>query len=409
MADKKPADARKRFESLLAQNPKDGQALMSLAQLASLSGAEKNEVSRLLSNAIEANPQDVAPRLQLIDQFLKSNDIKQALTASQDAMTKLPNSPEILGALGRVQQLSGNLNQAIATYSKLIALQPASPQPHIRLAEAHVANKNIAAAEQSLRKALEIQPDVLDAQRALIILALQGKRYQDATNVARSIQKQRPNDVLGFRLEGDVALAQNNWDAAVAAYRSGLQKASSAELATKLHTAMVASGKIVDSDKFAAAWMKQHPGDSTFLVYLGDLGILRKDYVAARKYYLELLNVQPDNTSALNNVAWVMGQLHQDGAIVYAEKANRLAPDQPALMDTLAMLLAEKNEYGRSIELLNKALKIQPANAKHRLNLARIYVSAGDKVRARTELEMLSQLGDKFAGQPEVSTLLKGL
>lgn len=409
MADKKPADARKRFESLLAQNPKDGQALISLAQLASLSGAEKNEVSRLLSNAIEANPQDVAPRLQLIDQFLKSNDIKQALTAAQDAMTKLPNSPEILGALGRVQQLSGNLNQAIATYSKLIALQPASPQPHIRLAEAHVANKNIAAAEQSLRKALEIQPDVLDAQRALIILALQGKRYQDATNVARSIQKQRPNDVLGFRLEGDVALAQNNWDAAVAAYRSGLQKASSAELATKLHTAMVASGKNVDSDKFAAAWMKQHPGDSTFLVYLGDLGILRKDYVAARKYYLELLNVQPDNTSALNNVAWVMGQLHQDGAIVYAEKANRLAPDQPALMDTLAMLLAEKNEYGRSIELLNKALKIQPANAKHRLNLARIYVSAGDKVRARTELEMLSQLGDKFAGQPEVSTLLKGL
>ena len=104
-----------------------------------------------------------------------------------------------------------------------------------------------------------------------------------------------------------------------------------------------------------------------------------------------------------------MGQLHQDGAIVYAEKANRLAPDQPALMDTLAMLLAERNEYGRAIELLNKALKIQPANAKHRLNLARIYVSAGDKVRARTELEMLSQLGDKFAGQPEVSTLLKGL
>ena len=409
MADKRPADAKRRFENLLARNSKDGQALMSLAQLASLSGAEKGEVSRLLSKAVEANPQDVAPRLQLIDHFLKTNDTKQALTAAQDAMTKLPNSPEILGALGRVQQLSGNLNQAIVSYSKLIALQPASPQPHIRLAEAYVANQNIAAAEQSLRKALEIQPDVLDAQRALIILALQGKRYQDATNVARSIQKQRPNDVLGFLLEGDVALTQNNWDAAVAAYRSGLQKASSAELATKLHTAMVASGKNVDSDKFAAAWLKQHPGDSTFLVYLGDLGILRKDYATARKYYLELLNVQPDNTSALNNVAWLMGQLHQDGAIMYAEKANRLAPNQPAVMDTLAMLLADKNEYGRSIELLNQALKIQPSNAKHRLNLAKIYVNAGDKVRAKAELDMLSQLGDKFAGQAEVSTLLKGL
>ena len=409
MADKRPADAKKRFENLLARNPKDGQALMSLAQLASLSGAEKGEVSRLLSNAIEANPQDVAPRLQLIDHFLKTNDTKQALTAAQDAMTKLPNSPEILGALGRVQQLSGNLNQAIVSYSKLIALQPASPQPHIRLAEAYVANQNIGSAEQSLRKALEIQPDVLDAQRALIILALQGKRYQDATNVARTIQKQRPNNVLGFLLEGDIALAQNNWEAAAAAFRSGLQKAPLTELATKFHTVLVASGKNVESEKFAATWLKQHPGDSTFLVYLGDLEILRKDYATARKYYLELLNVQPDNTSALNNVAWLMGQLHQDGAILYAEKANRLAPNQPALMDTLAMLLAEKNEYVRSIELLNQALKIQPSNAKHRLNLAKIYVNAGDKVRARVELDILSQLGDKFVGQAEVSTLLKDL
>ena len=56
-------------------------------------------------------------------------------------MTAVPNSPELLGALGRVQQVSGDVNQAIATYSKLIALQPLSPQPHIRLAEAQVASK----------------------------------------------------------------------------------------------------------------------------------------------------------------------------------------------------------------------------------------------------------------------------
>ena len=74
-----------------------------------------------------------------------------------------------------------------------------------------------------------------------------------------------------------------------------------------------------------------------------------------------------------------------------------------------AMLLAEKNEYVRSIELLNQALKIQPSNVKHRLNLAKIYVNAGDKVRARVELDILSQLGDKFVGQAEVSTLLKDL
>ena len=409
MADKKPADAKKRFENLLARNPKDGQALMSLAQLASLSGAEKDEVSKLLYKAVEANPQDVAPRLQLIDHFVKNKDTKQALTVAQDSMTKLPNSPEILGALGRVQQLSGDLNQAISTYSKLIAMQPYSPQPHIRLAEAQTASKDIISAEQSLHRALEIKPDLLDAQRALIILALETKKYSDATKISRTIQEQRPNDMLGFLLEGDVSFAQKNWDAAAAAYRSGLQKSGSTELATKLHSALLAAKNVTESDKFAATWLKEHPKDGVFLLRLGDLAILRPDFDAAEKYYLALLQIQPDNALVLNNLAWVTGNLKKDGAIPYAERSNQLAPNRPDFMDTLATLLAEKNQYVRSIQLLNKALEIQPSNPQLRLNLAKIYIKSGDKSRAKTELEVLSKLGEKFADQSEVSVLLKGL
>ena len=408
MADKKPANAKKRFENLLARNPKDGQALMSLAQLASLSGAEKDEVSKLLSKAVEANPQDAAPRLQLIDHFVKNKDTKQALTTAQDAMTKLPNSPEILGALGRVQQLSGDLNQAISTYRKLIVMQPYSPQPHIRLAEAQAANKDISSSEQSLHRALEIKPDLLDAQRALIILALETKNYPDATRISRTIQEQRPNDMLGFLLEGDISFAQGNWDAAAAAYRSGLQRAVSTELATKLHSVLLASKNFTESDKFAATWLKDHPRDGVFLLRLGDLAILRADFDAAERYYLALLQIQPDNALVLNNLAWVTGNLKKDGAIPYAERANQLAPNRPEFMDTLATLLAEKNQYVRSIQLLNKALEIQPSNPQLRLNLAKIYIKSGDKSRAKTELEVLSKLGEKFADQPEVSVLLKG-
>ena len=409
MADKKPDDAKKRFENLLARNPKDGRALMSLARLAILSGAKTGEVAALLSKAVEANPQDLAPRLQLIDLHLKNNDTKQALTAAQSALLRLPNSPEILGAMGRVQQVSGDLNQAIATYSKLVLLQPLSPQPHVRLAEAHVANNDIRAAEQSLHRALEIKPDLLDAQRALIILALETKKYADATRISRTIQEQRPNNMLGFLLEGDIALAQSNWNAATVAYRSGLQKSASTELATKLHSVLIASGNHSESDKFAATWLNEHPTDSVFLLRLGGLAISRKDYNAAEKYYNALVQFQPDNALALNNLAWVTGQLKKDGGIPYAERSNELAPNQPAFMDTWATLLADKNQYVKSIELLTRALEIQPSNPQLRLNLAKIYIKAGDKSRAKTELEVLSKLGEKFADQPEVSGLLKGL
>ncbi len=266
-------------------------------------------------------------------------------------MAALPNSPELLAALGRVQQVSGDFNQAIATYTKLIALQPLSPQPHVRLAEAHIANKNNQAAEQSLRKALEIKPDMLEAQRGLIMLAIEAKRYQDAIKIARTVQEQRPKAPVGFLLEGDIAVAQKNWDVAATAFRSGLQRAADSDLAIRLHSVLIASGKTADADKFAATWLKDHPKDAAFLSHLGDAALARMDFEAAEKNYLSVLQIQPDSAIALNNLAWVMGQLGKDGAIAYAEKATTLAPNQPAFMDTLAMLLAEKKEYARAIEL----------------------------------------------------------
>jgi len=73
------------------------------------------------------------------------------------------------------------------------------------------------------------------------------------------------------------------------------------------------------------------------------------------------------------------------------------------------MLLAKNNEYSKAIGLEKKALELQPTDAGLRLNLAKIYIKAGEKSQARTELDTLAKLGSKFPGQPEVSELLKNM
>jgi hypothetical protein len=44
-----------------------------------------------------------------------------------------------------------------------------------------------------------------------------------------------------------------------------------------------------------------------------------------------------------------------------------------------------------------------------KLNLAKIHIKGGKKDLAKTQLEELVKLGDKFGGQAEVAELLKGL
>jgi putative PEP-CTERM system TPR-repeat lipoprotein len=409
MADKKPEDAKKRFEALLAKNPKNGQALLALAQLAASTGAGKAEVAAALNKAVEANPTDVAPRLLLIDHYLRQQDNKQALVVAQAAAATAPDNPQLLLALGRVQQISGDVNQAMATYGKVVKLQPLSPIPLVRLAEAQVVGKDRKGAESSLRKALEIKPTFLDAQQALITVLLMDKNYGDAVGVARSVQQQRPKDAAGFVLEGDVELARKGWPSAIAAYRRALQLAPTTPVAIKAHLSMHLAGKGKEAEQFSQGWLASHPKDVAFVVHLADLAISDKNYPAAEKRLLSALQLQPDNAIVLNNLAWVGLQLKRNDALQHAERANSLAPNQPQFIDTWASALSASGDYAKAIELQRKAVALQPDNASLRLNLAKIYVAAGDKPKAKTELAGLARLGEKFPAQAEVSAMLKSL
>lgn len=409
LRDKKPEDARKRFESVLAADPRNVRALLALAEMKASGGGTTAEVAGLIEKAITANGSDVGARLTLVQYYLSQKENKKALTAASEAAAAIPDSPEILDALGRTQQIAGDTNQALATYGKLAALQPASPLAQMRIADIHLAARNTDEAGKSLQAALAIKPDLLEAQRGLILLALEAKKPEQALVVAREVQKQRPKEAVGLALEGDIHASAKQWPEAIASYRSALKLTPAPELAIKLYSALTASGNTAEAEKMAATWRKEQPKDIALRAHQGDLATARKDYALAAQHYRGALAIQPNNALLLNNLAWVSGQMKEAKAIEYAEKANQLAPNQPAFMDTLAVLLAQKGESAKAIELLRQALSLAPQAASIQLNLAKTLIGAGKKDEAKKELDALAKLGDKFGGQAEVSNLQKQL
>jgi putative PEP-CTERM system TPR-repeat lipoprotein len=345
----------------------------------------------------------------LIQYYLKVKENKKALAAASEAASSIQDKPEILDALGRTQQLAGDLNQAQITYGKLASLQPASPLPLLRLAEIQFASKNKEEGVKNLKKALEIKPDILDAQRALIMAAMESKNTKNALDIARTVQKQRPKEAIGYILEGEIHALGKDWPEAINIFRNGLKQAGAPELAIKLHGYLMSSGNTAEAERTANAWLKEHPKDIAFRMYMGDRASQQKNYTQAISYYQAALSLQPKNALILNNLAWTSGQTKSPKAIEYAEKANQLAPNQPAFMDTLAMLLADSGDTTKALELLRNAMTAAPQASSIQLNLAKVLISAGKKDEARKELESLAKLGDKFPGQTEVSQLLKSL
>jgi len=408
--EKKPEAAIARMESELSREPRNYRALGILASLKQRTGAPPDSIKALLNAAVKASPDQVAPRMLLGDYLLSINDFNGARAAAQEAISSLPNDLQLVDLLGRANLAAGDAQQALSAFGKVAAAHPASAEAQLRLAEAQLRNKDSDAANRTLQKVLQIDPQSLAAQTRLVQLALAQKRFDDAMNIARTVQKQKPTRAAGHLLEGDVHTYQRKLGPALTAFRSALEREKTTLTAMRVHSATALALSSADADRFAASWLKDHPKDAAFLIHLGSVAMDTKQHNSAEGHFKAALALQPDHAPTLNNLAWVILLQGKSGALPYAEKADKLAPEQAPFMDTLAAALAAEGQFDKAVDFQRRALAkaTEAAAPAYRLRLAKLLLKAGDPGKARTELETLKALGDKFPGQDEVTALLKG-
>jgi len=412
LQEKQPERAKARFEKALAVDPKNIKLQMGLWILKAETGASKDELAAMLQASIKDDPTAAAPRIALMRLEMDRKQFKQAQAYAREALVAFPDDVEMLNLVGSVQAASDDLNQATTTYTKLVALQPASPLPSLRLAEVYEQQKDLLAAVHSLKRALSIKPDFLQAQRALILLELRRGRAPEAREVVKLVQKQRPDEPAGFLMEGDLEQVQKNFGAASLAYRKALLKSRGAvlpEVAMKLHSVLIADEKSDEAATFETKWLQQHPDDAAFIAYLGDRAIEKSNWEQAQQHFRAALKLQPSNLVVMNNLAWLLNRSDSKEAMMLAEKVNQLQPNKAPFMDTLAEIHAGQRNWVKAVEIQKRVIEIAPDQANYRLRLAKYYIGAGQSGPARKELQRLTDLGSKFSAHDEVKALLSTL
>jgi putative PEP-CTERM system TPR-repeat lipoprotein len=362
----------------------------------------------VLGRAIAAAPKSIRPRLALINYLGNLHDSNAALDAAKDAQTAFPEDPQILEALGVAQRAAGKTDDALATFNRLVQLQPQNVSALMRVADVQVAQKDYSAGIATLRKVIGNDPD---QTRALVALA---KTYvisghpEDAIAEARKLQKDRPKRALGYSLEGEVLMAQAKWAQAAASYREAIAREPIPVLAVRRYEALQKVGA-ADASAFAAQWSKDHPTDATLLLYLAQQNLVRKDYQGAIANYQAALKLEPANPLILNNLAWALAETGDPKAREYAGTAYRQAPFNPNVIDTLGWAEVQIGDAQKGVELLQAASNLAPSNIDIRLHLAKGMIKTGDKAGAKKVLEPLSKLGEGSPVRAEADKLLSGL
>lgn len=409
LQDTKYDDARKRFADIIKLQPKDVRAILGLAELQARLDAPRAEVQRLLDSAVKEVPNDVNARLALITHHMGGTNNVAALSAAQAAVAAVPDNLELLDLLGKCQLRANQASQAIASFGKMVSLQPKSPRGHIGMVDAYMATNELGLAQKSMDRALELAPRQVDVIGHAVALASRKNQYPAAIEYCRRLQADRPTESLGFLLEGELEMARSNWDAAAIALRKGIDRPAPGAGATKLYHSLLRSGKAAEATAFAGQWLKTHPKDTSLLFYLGNAAQAKGDAATAETRYEQVLAANAGHVLALNNLAMLRIQQKKPGAVGLAERAVEGAPEQALLLDTLAQAYASENKISKAIEAQQHAVAVAPTDGTLRLGLARYQLEAGNKALAKAELDKLTALGTAFPAQAEVQRLLASL
>ena len=403
----KPAEESLR--KLIGAEPQHSEALLLLADVRQRAGAEPAEVSKLLADAVAADRRSSAARLRQIGHALDRRQFKDAQAAAQDALSALPGDTRILEAAGVAQLRAGAVEQAASTFGQLVTARPDEAGPLLRLAEVYRVQGRNDQAETAYRRAIELQAGRTEAVIAYVDFLLGANKADEALRTAVRLKESRPSRPEGYAIEAQIHSRQRRPADAVRVLREGVAKAPSSELMVMLFNGLSSQGADAEAARLVTSWLERHPDDSRVRFEVALRALAKGDTASAEAGLKRVVDANPRNVQALHALAHTLLARGAKDALGFAERAAELAPQDVAILDTLASAQAASGRPRDGLETQRRAMAIAPDDPLLRLGLARIALQLGDKATAREELDRLRKLGKDFPAQAEVEKLSKGL
>jgi Flp pilus assembly protein TadD len=203
---------------------------------------------------------------------------------------------------------------------------------HYNLGNALFQKGNVDEAIEHFQRALQINPDYMEAHYNLGCALIQKGNVDEAITHFQKALQIKPNGAEVHINLGCALLQKGNMDEAITHFQKALQiEPDSAEAHINLGNALLTKGRM-------------------------DEAIVQ---------YQKALQIEPDNTEAQNNLAWVLATCPQaslrngNKAVALAQRANQLTGDgNPVVIGTLAAAYAEAGRFPEAVETAQRALQL---------------------------------------------------
>src|SRR5437773_158520 len=309
---------------------------------------ERRDKARTLAErALQLQPDLPEAHLALgFSYYYGNNNYDAALREFEIAQRGLPNESEVYLAIGAIQRRQGKWVESTANLEKAVSLNPKDTWPLQNLAFNYQMLRDFTKANQTIDRALALDPNALGPWEVKSKLAIVEKGdFSVAEKAFEAVKSVPMSNEQKLKIAGDRA----NVLILERKYREGLQQAES-----------------VSDDQLDALpahlWSKYY--------YIGFARKALQDEAAARAAFLKAKNAveeqlkrTPDNADTHVELATVLAFLSErDSALAEAQRATELLPETkdafggPEVMAGVAEVYAILGESDRAIEILDRLL-----------------------------------------------------
>ena len=325
---------------------------------------EHREKARTLAErALQLQPDLPEAHLALgFSYYYGDNNYDAALREFEIAQRGLPNESEVYLAIGAIQRRQGKWAESTANLEKSASLNPKDTWPLQNLACNYPMQRNFDAANRTVDRALQINPQAIGLWEIKVKLAIAEKG--DFSVYERAVEKGKSfpmSDEERLKIVGDEA---------------------NLLLLQRKYQQLLQLGQRFTDDSFAAV-----PGSLAMKYFaigiaqkgLGDDAAARTALLKAKDILEEQVKQKPDDADLHVQLAKLLAWLgEKDAAIAEAQRAMDLRPESkdafegPQITEQVAQVYAILGDNARAIELLDgllsrpsevtlQTLKVNPA------------------------------------------------
>lgn len=314
--------------------------------------------------AVRLDSTKIEYRELLAQIYLQTMQLQKAADVYRAILLLDPNHVPSLFSLAQIMERS-RPSESLEYYERIIRKQGPSWDIYLQIAQLNIALQRYDAAIKAFESMLEIDPNNIVVKQSLVDLFMRQKQHDRALALINDVLEQNPGNVYLLASRVDVYLHHDQWDAA----RNDMEtilKSDSLEpdlhfrIGLAYYTQSVKDSLLLpDAISVFQQFEKNHPEDWRPLLYLGVLYRQMKLDSIAEQY----LNKATASAHWNGDAWWQLGWLYFD-----------------------------RQEFGETIDVMNKAKSYVPADFRIHMLLGIAYNRAGLHDDSRIALERAHEL-----------------